>query len=238
MSAMRSSTTSPSSHPIQPGLDDGSSVVLGAEGESSLTAHSAFANDFMHHVASASPLQSSEPEMRNTLDALSNVVATLREQTVANEMAYPHARPIQRPGPSGYELPPIQKAVELIRIAKSELFHPHVSRSPCNLTYLCEDQRLAGTGFVYEFMLMRNFSDVCLEVYFSDSFSEMEYIIVNAGLHSLFQDYSHRLSVEEKAAYRDHARKCRANLETALSNLPLHLPTTTDAVTGLLFGVC
>lgn len=127
---MPSSTTSPSSHIMQPGSDDGSSVVLGVEGESSLTAHSAFASDFMHHVASASPLQSSGPEMRDTLDALSNVVATLREQTVANEMAYPHARPIQRSGPSGYELPPIQKAVELIRIAKSEPFDPHVFPKP------------------------------------------------------------------------------------------------------------
>lgn len=124
-SATPSSTTSPSSHIIQPGSDDGSSVVLGAEGESSLIAHSAFASDFVHHVASASPLQSSGPEMRETLGALSNVVASLREQTVANEMAYPHARPIQRPGPSGYELPPIQKTVELIRIAKSERFDPH-----------------------------------------------------------------------------------------------------------------
>lgn len=112
------------------------------------------------------------------------------------------------------------------------------SPSPCDLTHLCKDQRLAGTGFIYEFILARNFSDICLQVYFSDSFSEMEFIIVNAGLHSLFEDYSHRLPVEEKAAYRGHARKCRANLETALSSLPLHLPTTADAVTALLFGVC
>ncbi|GKT42758.1 uncharacterized protein ColSpa_02939 [Colletotrichum spaethianum] len=208
---MSSSKSSPSSHTIQPGSDGGSSVVLG-KGESSLAAHSAFASDFMQRVASSNPIQCSGPEMRDTLDALSSVVATLREQTVANEMAYPHARPIQRPGPSGYGLPPIQKAVEMIRIAKT------------------------GAGFIYEFILARNFSDICLQVYFSDNFSEMEFIIVNAGLHSLFEDYSHHVPVEEKAVYRDHARMCRANLETALSSLPLHLPTTTDAVTALLFG--
>ncbi|WQF79089.1 hypothetical protein CDEST_04103 [Colletotrichum destructivum] len=215
MSAVSSSKSSPSSHTILPGSDAGSSVLLGA-GESSLAAHSTFASDFMQHVASASPLQCSGPEMRDTLDALSSVVATLREQTVANEMAYPHARPIQRPGLSGYGLPPIQKAVELIRIAKN--------------------QRLAGSGFIYEFILRRNFSDICLQVYFSDSFSEMEFIIVNAGLHSLFGDYSHRVPVEERTAYRDHASMCRANLETALSSLPMHLPTTTETVTALIFG--
>ncbi|GJC86416.1 putative transcriptional regulatory protein C11D3.07c [Colletotrichum liriopes] len=208
MSSMSSSKSSPSSHAIQPGSAAGSSAILG-EGESSLAAHSAFASDFMQHVASASPLQCSRPEMRDTLDALSSVVATLREQTVAKEMAYPHARPIQRPGPSGYGLPPIQKVVDLIRIAKS---------------------------FIYEFILTRNFSDICLQVYFSDSFSEMEFIIVNAGLHSLLEDYSHHVPVEEKEVYQGHARMCRANLETALSSLPLHIPTTMDAVTALLFG--
>lgn len=94
--------------------------MLGVAGESSLAAHSAFASDFMHQVAGATPLQGPRLEMRDTLDALSQVVSTLREQTAAGEMAYPHARSIQRLGPSGYELPPIKKAVELIRIAKGE----------------------------------------------------------------------------------------------------------------------
>lgn len=69
--------------------------------------------------------------MRDTLDALSQVVSTLREQTAASEMAYPHARSIQRPGPSGYVLPPIKKTVELIRIAKSEFPDPRAPWCHC-----------------------------------------------------------------------------------------------------------
>lgn len=84
---------------------------------------------------------------------------------------------------------------------------------------------------------MRDFSDICLQVYFSDSFSETEFIIVNAGLYSLFGDYSNHAPAEEKGSYLGHAHACRANLETALSDLPLHLPATSDAVTALLFGV-
>lgn len=112
-----SSISTPSNHTVQPVSSD----MLGAAGESSLAAHSAFASDFVHQVASAVPTQTSGPEIRDTLDALSHVVTTLREQTVASEMAYPHARPNPRPGPSraGHELPPIKKAVELIGIAKS-----------------------------------------------------------------------------------------------------------------------
>jgi hypothetical protein len=84
---------------------------------------------------------------------------------------------------------------------------------------------------------MRNFSDICLQVYFSDSFSETDFIIVNAGLCSLFGDYSNHVPVKEKDAYLGHADACRANLETALSDLPLHLPTTPNAASALLFGV-
>lgn len=84
---------------------------------------------------------------------------------------------------------------------------------------------------------MRNFSDICLQVYFSDTFSETDFIIVNAGLYSLFKDYSSHVSAEQKDAYLGYAHTCRANLETALSNLPLHLPATSDAVAALIFGV-
>lgn len=84
---------------------------------------------------------------------------------------------------------------------------------------------------------MRNFSDICLQVYFSDTFSETDLIIVNAGLYSLFKDYSSHVSAEQKDTYLGYAHTCRANLETALSDLPLHLPATSDAVTALIFGL-
>lgn len=129
---MPSSTSIPSSHTIP----TESSAVLGVAGESSLAAHSAFASKFVHQVAMADPFRSSGSEMKDTLDTLSHVVATLREQTVANEMKYPHARPTQRPRPSGYELPPIQKAVELIRIANSKC------RGHCDPS--CYDDDLTG----------------------------------------------------------------------------------------------
>lgn len=84
---------------------------------------------------------------------------------------------------------------------------------------------------------MKNFSDICLRVYFSDTFSETDFIVVNAGLYSLFEDYSNHVSAEERDAYLGHAHSCRTNLETTLSDLPLHLPATPDAVSALLFGV-
>lgn len=79
---------------------------------------------------------------------------------------------------------------------------------------------------------------MCLQVYFSDNFSETDFIIVNAGLHSLFGDYSRQAPLEDRASYIGGAHVCRANLETALNNLPLHLSPAPDAITALLFGAC
>lgn len=98
--------------------------MLGVAGESSLAAHSAFACDFIHQVAGTTALQTPGSEIRGSLDALYRVVSTIREQTAASEMAYPHARPNQRSGPSRHELPPIKKTVELIRAANSECLGP------------------------------------------------------------------------------------------------------------------
>lgn len=78
---------------------------------------------------------------------------------------------------------------------------------------------------------------MCLDVYFNEDHSEADFITVNAGLHSLFWDYSFHVSTEEKEEYRGHAYMCRDNLETALSNLSLHLPATSNMILALLFGV-
>ncbi|KAI8157310.1 putative transcriptional regulatory protein [Colletotrichum sp. SAR 10_65] len=91
---------------------------------------------------------------------------------------YPHARIVHRPSYQGSELPPIQETVKVIRIAES--------------------QRLAGTGWIYEYLPLHQFSKTCLEVYFSEQYSEADFIIVTAGLHSIFKDYSSIVPEEER----------------------------------------
>lgn len=188
------------------------------EGESSLSAHSVFVNDFVQNVVKADSLQGSTPDIRETLDALSRVVSASKKQLDEFEMAYPRATSVPRPQPQRCELPPIDKVVPLIRLAKS--------------------QRLAGTGWVYEFITMQSFGDTCLEVYFSNDRSHFNFIIVNAGLYSLCYDYAHLVNApsDEKEEYSAYSRLCRENLETGLANLPLHLPASSDAIAALLFG--
>lgn len=99
-------------------------------------------------------------------------------------------------------------------------------------------QRLAGTGWIYDYLPMHTFSNTCLEVYFSEQYSEADFIIVTAGLHSIFKDYSNIVSGEEKERCLKYSNLCRAHLETALTGLPLHLPATSKTVIALIFGVC
>ncbi|KAK7224934.1 hypothetical protein V2G26_012937 [Clonostachys chloroleuca] len=205
-----SSTSTPASDAIQPQRAHGRVV----EGDSSFAAHSVFVNEFLQTVAETTPLQESSPELCEALDELSCIL--VQQDATTNEVSYPHARPIQRPSLPGCDMPPIKKAIALIRIAKT--------------------QKLVGTGWVYEFLPFQRFTDMCLDVYFNEEYSEENFITVNAGLNSLFWDYSFHVSAEEKEECMAYAYMCRDNLETALSNLSLHLPATSGVILALLFG--
>jgi hypothetical protein len=78
-------------------------------------------------------------------------------------------------------------------------------------------------------------SSICLRVYFSEDFSEADFIIANSGLLQLFIVQSEE--VPDNTDGLNYAHICRTNLETALVNLPLHLPATLDMIAALLLGV-
>lgn len=86
------------------------------EGDSSLAAHSAFANELLQKVAVTDSLQASSPELCDTIDELSSILT--KEVVADDEVAYPHARPIQGANHLEYDMPPFKKAIALIRLAK------------------------------------------------------------------------------------------------------------------------
>ncbi|EEY20412.1 fungal specific transcription factor domain-containing protein [Verticillium alfalfae VaMs.102] len=207
----QSSFSTPSSHAAQ-------SVPAGpvVEGDSSLAAHSVFANEFLQNVVNTGDLQGSGLELRETLNSLHHIVDALKQQTTTSEMAYPHGKPTSRPVFQTADLPPIKKAVALLRTATS--------------------QWLASTSWIFEFLSKQHFTDLCLGVYFSDDHLDTDYITVNAGLYALFLDQSYHCPPEEKEENLQYAQICKENLETALANLPLHLPASNDVLLALLFG--
>lgn len=77
-----------------------------------------------------------------------------------------------------------------------------------------------------------------MSVYFSDDYTEADFIVVNAGLHVLFWTYARIAQPEDVEQHKRMSQLCAANLETALAHLPLHLPATSDHILGLVAGVC
>lgn len=68
------------------------------------------------------------------------------------------------------------------------------------------DRRLTGMAWIYDFLPSRRFPDICLNVYFSDNYSEYDYITMNGGLYSLFTDYAAQVSANERKEYLDYAK--------------------------------
>ncbi|KAM6534554.1 hypothetical protein FALCPG4_004186, partial [Fusarium falciforme] len=129
-------------------------------------------------------------------------------------MSYPFAKPPRHPSPRDRELPPIEKAVALIHAAKTDL---------------------DASAWICDLVPVEMFSDICLRVYFSENFSESDLIIANSGLLQLFLERSES-TLEGKSENDSYTLMCRVNLESALVDLPLHLPATADMITALLLG--
>ncbi|KAL6360572.1 hypothetical protein LRP88_06278 [Fusarium phalaenopsidis] len=204
--------STPFSHAAQPAAD--SPVV---EGESSLAAHGAFANEFLKNAVNTGALQGASLELRETLDSLHHIVTSLKQQTVSTEMNYPNATIFPRPPLKGREMPPIQKAVALIR--------------------QCENEPSEVSAWIHAFLPLERFSSVCMNVYFVEDFSESDFILTNAGLLYLFFERAQRSTdKDEREDLERYIPILQGNLETALANLPFHLPLTSSMISALLLG--
>lgn len=61
--------------------------------------------------------------------------------------------------------------------------------------------------------------------------------MVNTGLYYLYWEQASRVEGAEAEQCLKWVHMCQSNLETALYNLPLHLPATSDSIIALVFGV-
>ncbi|KAK0641369.1 hypothetical protein B0T16DRAFT_214065 [Cercophora newfieldiana] len=201
------SSPSPSSH-----ADSTGPVV---EGDSSLTAHSVFARNLLQKVVDPD----SSLTMRDTMNKLRDIVDTMKQQPAAHEMTYPNAKSIlylPSAALKTFELPPIQETVQILKLTKN--------------------QRVSSLAWIYEFFPIQRFPETCMSVYFSDDYTEADFIVVNAGLHILFWTYARFGKPEAMEQYLRMSQLCAVNLESALANLPLHLPATSDHILALVAG--
>ncbi|KAI8410230.1 hypothetical protein FOFC_10084 [Fusarium oxysporum] len=152
-SPAQASSSTPYGHLAQQTAD---SPVI--EGESSLAAHGEFANEFLKNAVGTESLQGASLELRETLDSLHHIVSSLKQQTAATEMSYPHARQLPRPSLKNNELPPIQTAVALIRESEnSEAFYAiEISKPSLSWTLSCKASELCQTLGYHRISTMKN----------------------------------------------------------------------------------
>ncbi|KAL2272077.1 hypothetical protein VTJ83DRAFT_1448 [Remersonia thermophila] len=186
-----------------------------AEGASSLTAQSVFANDVLKKVVSSN----AKPEMHQRIEALSSMVESLKQQPVAQEMTYPRAKPVPQSVPFGCELPPIAKTLEVLKLSKA--------------------YGSIWTAWVLELFRLdlNEFPTICIAAYMDSSseYNAANFITVSFGLHYLFS-ITGCVFEDKRDEYFALSRLCAGNLETALAALPLHLPASYEVILALAQG--
>lgn len=87
------------------------------EGESSLSAHSVFVDNFLHSFSDG---MQPDPEMQTTMNTLSHIASASNTQSDARKSAMPKTN-MSSPGHQRkFKLPPIREAVNLINAAQGE----------------------------------------------------------------------------------------------------------------------
>ncbi|KAI3400730.1 hypothetical protein diail_1939 [Diaporthe ilicicola] len=223
------------------------------EGNSSLTAHTVFASEFLEHAVERTSLRDLNPGMAAALTSLRQIVGLSQKQQGSgggggggsagaptrrgsagahtsgsggggsNEVRFAHQRPLPRGGFRELPMPPVQAVIPVLREVKET--------PPGTFTLIS----------VCCFMAVENFAEACRRVYFAlEDFSHANFIIVNMGLYYLFQEKAVMAGAAGDGAARDryagYYELCRDNLETGLANLRFFLGASMETIEALLLG--
>lgn len=83
-----------------------------------------------------------------------------------------------------------------------------------------------------------SFTEYFLKVYSPGDASYADLIIVNVGLYWLFLECKNATTDSQKQSdFEAQAIVCRDNLETVLSNLPFHQPSTVESTCAMFLAV-
>ncbi|CCF38191.1 fungal specific transcription factor, partial [Colletotrichum higginsianum] len=187
------------------------------EGETSLLAQAAFANKFLHEVVSNRHSTDITGEMVSVLGTLGRALGRQKDQN-DTEYLYPNARTLE-PGSSVRDLPmpPVEVVFVCLRMAKE---HPRVK-----------------AFWNHDAMTLAPFTEFFLKVYSPGDATHADLIIVYAGLYWLFMECMNATQdAGTKLNYQAQAFTCRDNLETALSSLPFHLPSTIETTCAMFLA--
>ncbi|POR34331.1 Putative transcriptional regulatory protein C11D3.07c [Tolypocladium paradoxum] len=195
-------------------------------GDSGLTAHTAFASEFLEKAVKRTSLRELNPKMEAALANLGQLVEMQKRRSISHGPRFPLQKPVPPGGICKLPMPPMPAVVSLLRHAKGEFPPPLPPAPPTLFTIMCS---LVG---------LSDFSSLCRMVYFAtEDFSDATFVIVNAMLYHLFMEQT-SLATDPtvRDEYHAYMQQCRANLETSLANTPLFLSAKVENVQALLLG--
>ncbi|KAI1356802.1 fungal-specific transcription factor domain-containing protein [Xylaria sp. FL0043] len=204
-------------HVPQSSITDASALhvsTVNTSGEPLKWDHPAQVNDFVKTVAEdRASRENPGAEESNILASLKGLARALEEPNLIRDSSLPEARNVKSQDPR--PMPPIEVAVFALRWAKEhKIFF-----------------RIESLSRV---LSLEQFTKICQKVYFAvEDYSQIDFILANSYLSYIFGEY---IVVTGKHECQDYYRQCRQNAQVALSQLPLLLPTTIEAVATLTFG--
>ncbi|KAL4908269.1 hypothetical protein BDW74DRAFT_174956 [Aspergillus multicolor] len=190
------------------------------KGQSSLSAHSSFALDFLHNAVGTEQGNGADSEFRTLLDIISPIVDAFTTHPVRPLPLFPNARLEQRTEVQDSGMPPIQTAVALLRLAEND--------NNVDLEWTSQ--------FFKKFLPSQSLSDLCLKIYFCEDYTPAEFIIIYVALYFLGSCISNANKFHGHLTKQDYEvlmSTCQMNLETALSNLSLFMDPSYEMLLAL-----
>ncbi|KAI6378490.1 hypothetical protein MCOR25_002193 [Pyricularia grisea] len=199
------------------------------EGDSSMTAHTVFASEFLHLAVGRTSLEPGNahvmdnPSLHNALSSLQQIVHMQKRGSTTADIRFLNQKLLPPGGLRELPLPPLNVVVDILRELKEYI--------PVTFTLMCS------------FLGVDEFTEHCRRVYFAtEDYSQADYIITVAGLFYVFEERAFSANdyggggAHSSEEYQRYYSMCRVNLEAALSQFNLLQPAKRENVEALLLG--
>ena len=88
------------------------------EGNSSLTAHTVFASEFLEHAVERTSLRDLSPNMQAALNSLQQIVGMQNKASISHEVRFANQKPLPKGNFRELPMPPLQAVIPVLREIK------------------------------------------------------------------------------------------------------------------------
>ncbi|KAF2652653.1 hypothetical protein K491DRAFT_695375 [Lophiostoma macrostomum CBS 122681] len=186
---------------------------LSASSDEIAWGNSTHVTDFIGAVVREGATRAVDLETNQVLSSLQLLLQRLGSPLTSSEVGF--AREAETRSHDNTTMPPQDAVVAVLKWAKE-----HTS-----------NVRLAWLG---QILPLERFTKMCQNIYFSvDGYSEIDYILANGFLSYVFFEH---LVVSGRSDFAEYSQLCRNSLHSALSRLPLLIPSSVDVIAALTLG--